>query len=70
MVKGVFSLSISFKDLGGGSLVTGIYGPPRTKGGSNFLNELGELFGQCGSNWCVASDFNITYFQGEKFPQG
>lgn len=47
----------------------GLYGPPRTKG-CNFLSELRDRFRLCGSNWCVAGNFNITRFQGEKAPQG
>lgn len=32
------------------------------------LNKLGDLFGFCGSKWCIVGDFNIISSQAERAP--
>lgn len=45
-------------------------GPLSVQGRDQFLNELGDLFGFCGSKWCLVGDFNMTRSQVERAPLG
>ena len=61
VVRGIFSISISFSDSEGKDFwVLGVYGPPRPQGREAFWEELGDLYGYCGSRWCVVGDFNVV----------
>lgn len=56
---GEIFLSISFSDSEGKDFwFSRVYGPSRPRGREAFWEELGDLYGYCGSRWRVAGDFN------------
>lgn len=54
IVRGIFSVSISFKfsKEGVAGWAFGVYGPTRSRLKKAFWEELESLFGLCGSCWC------------------
>lgn len=64
---GEYSVSIHVAEADGSTWwLSGVYGPATYRGRSDFLEEIGALFGMCGPRWCIAGDFNIPRFPAEK----
>ncbi|CAL9013315.1 unnamed protein product, partial [Prunus brigantina] len=66
-VVGVFSVSIQVEENAGMSWwLSGIYGPCKQRDRRSFWEELADLSGLCGDNWCLGGDFNVVRFISEK----
>lgn len=64
---GVFSVSIQIEESAGNCWwLSSIYGPCKHRDRRSFWEELADLYGLCGDNWCLGGDFNVVRFNSEK----